>query len=370
MATKTNYETNGSTYFRIRHKVELADGSTKIKAFYGASKKDAEDKYKKFLEEQAKLKYFSVMEKDNATLGARMEEYVINVLSVSQKYSKGTRTTYMGAWRNHIKDAPIAKMIAADVKPLDIQKFYNSLSVSQQTLKRVHKFMKAFWRWMVLNSFASPVMEAVEIPKKEDNSRHDGIVVWTDEEIYQIQNALERKPHRLAFMIYMLLYTGMRISEILGLRYDDIKDDHIYVNRQYYLGELKDPKFGSSRILPLHSVLKRQLPIHMAWHMEEAKDRGYETDFIFTTKEGRLYDRSSVRKALSRFYEANNIPYKHIHAYRATFCTNMCRCDVPLEIASKLLGHKSLEVTASHYALVRQDSLDDAMERFEYIIPI
>lgn len=365
MATKTNYEANGSTYFRIRHKVEMADGSTKVKAFYGKSKKDANDKYKTFLEEQAKLKYYSVLEKDNATLGARAEEYVTNVLAVSQKYSKGTIQAYVGAWKNHVKDAPIAEMKVSDIKPIDIQKFYNSLDVSQQTLKRVNKFMKAFWKWMVLNSYASAVMDAVEIPKKEDNSRHDGIIVWEDEEIAKIQEALQN-PHRLSFLIYTLLYTGMRISEVLGLKYGDIEGDYIHVTRQYYLGELKEPKFGSARIIPLHEVLKEQLPIHKAWHTAESEKRGYKTDFVFTTNNGRLYDRSSVRSQLRRFYEANNIPYKHIHAYRATFCTNMCRCDVPLEVASKLLGHKSLEVTAQHYALVRQESLDDAMIQFTY----
>ena len=158
----------------------------------------------------------------------------------------------------------------------------------------------------------------------------------------------------------------MRISEVLGLKYSDIEDDVIHVERQYYLKEIKEPKFGSKRIVPLHAKLKEQLPIHKAWHEEEMKKRGYETDFVFTTTNGRLYDRSSVRKALKRFYDANNIPYHHIHAFRATFCTQMCRCDIPLEIASKILGHKSLDVTAQHYALVKKDTMADAIARFSY----
>ena len=79
-----------------------------------------------------------------------------------------------------------------------------------------------------------------------------------------------------------------------------------------------------------------------------------------------LYHQSSVRKALKRFYANRGIPYKKIHAYRATFCTQMCRCGVPLEVTSKLLGHKSLEVTATFYALVRKDTQKDAIEKLNY----
>lgn len=365
MATKTNYEANGSTYYRIRHKVELADGSTKIKAFYGASKKDAENKYKEFLNEQAMLRNKKLDEYDTMTLGARMEEYVTGTLTVSQKFAKGTINKYVGAWKNHVKDAPIAEMLVKDVRPSHVQSFYNSLDVSAQTIKNIDKFMKNFFKWLMLNDYAPNVMVAVEIPKKEANSRNDGIVVWEDGELQSILTSL-RSPdaHRLFFMVYVLSYTGMRISEVLGLKYGDIRDGHIYVDRQYYLGELKEPKYGSKRIIPFHKDLEEPFKLHKAWHDEEAKNRGYETDFIFTTNKGRLYDRSSVRKALERFYKANNIPYKHIHAYRATFCTNLCRCDIPLQIASKILGHKSLEVTAQHYALVRQDSIDDAFKDF------
>lgn len=61
--------------------------------------------------------------------------------------------------------------------------------------------------------------------------------------------------------------------------------------------------------------------------------------------------------------EKNNIEAKKLHAYRATFCTELCRAGVPLEVASKLMGHKSIEVTARHYALVKRDVQIDAISK-------
>ena len=368
MATKTNTNINGRDYFRIRRTI---DGT--MKSFYGKSKGDAERKYKEYLEQIAQEKYERQVAHDNATFGERAEEFAVNVLSVSQKYAKGTISSYLSVYRLHVKDSCLSNMKMRDVRASDIQKFYNELDVSQHKIKSIHKFMSAFYKWLVLNNYSENVLVAVEIPRKEDTTRHDEIIVWEDDEIRKILdalNALESRQnrHRQHFMLYTLLYTGMRISEVLGLKYSDISDGIIHVDRQYYLDEIKPPKWNSRRQIPMHHVLIEELESHRAWHEDEMNRNGYSTDFVFTTSTGELYHQASVRKALKRFYKRYDIPYKHIHAYRATFCTNLCRCGVHLEVASKLMGHKSMEVTAAHYALVRTDSLQDAIDRFDYKI--
>lgn len=83
---------------------------------------------------------------------------------------------------------------------------------------------------------------------------------------------------------------------------------------------------------------------------------GYKSEYVFTTHSGNLLEYGNARRAIVRFYKRNNIPEKKLHAYRATFCTELCRAGVPLEVASKLMGHKSIEVTAKHYALVKRDA--------------
>lgn len=363
MTTKTNTEINGNNYYRIRRTI---DG--KIKNFYGTSKGDAEKQYKRYLEELAEARHAEAVEFDSATFSFRADEFINNTLKVSQKYAKGTITSYIGQYNIHIKGTWLDDTPIKDIKASTIQKFYNELDVSQSAIKNINKFMSAFNKWLVLNGYAPDFMSAVEIPKKKQNHRHDEIIVWSDEEIRSIFDALEslKSPHRQAFLIKLLLYTGMRISEALGLKYSDIKDGIIHVERQYYLGELKEPKWNSKRQIPMHEELLVPFEEHTKWHQAEMKKNHYKTDFVFTTSAGNLYHQSSVRKALVRFYENNNIPYKHIHAYRATFCTQLCRCGIPLEVASKLLGHKSMEVTAVHYALVRQDSMRDAIDKLTF----
>ena len=366
MATKTNTKIGNHEYYRIRRKI---DGE--MKSFYGSSKGDAERKYKQFLEERAKKMYEKATEFDSATFSYRADEYIQNSLKVSQKYAQGTIRRYIGEYHRNIEGTWLDDMKIKDIRPADVQSFYNSLEISQHGIKELNKFMSGFCKWLVLNGYADNFMSAVEIPKKEDTSNHGEIIVWEDKEIREILRSMNNVPdpqkrHRQFFLVHLLLYSGLRISEALGLKYSDIRDGVIHVERQYYLGELKEPKWNSKREVPMHHRLQQAFKAHKKWHEEEMIRNGYETDFIFTTATGELYHQASVRKALKRFYEKRGIPYKKIHAYRATFCTQMCRCGVPLEVTSKLLGHKSLEVTAMFYALVRKDTQQDAIDRLKY----
>lgn len=364
MATKTNVEINGRKYYRITrtvgHKVEDGKRIPIKKQFLGKSKGDAEQKYVAWCREQERLRYEKQRELDVTTFGERAEQFVESALLVSQKYAEGTKARYEQSYRTHIKGCELADIPAKDVRAADIQRLYNNLDVSQQNLRSIHKFMSAFYKWMVRNDYASNVLAAVEIPKKPDASRHDEIIIWTDDEVHAILSHISG--HRLAFLVYVLLYTGMRISEALGLKYADVEDDVIHIRRQIYRGDEKDPKFNSSRDVPMHKDLTEQFEIHKSWHKAESPG----ADLIFTTASGNPYDYTNVRRALVRFYKQIGIEPKHIHAYRSTFCTQLCRCGIPLEVASKLLGHKSLEVTARHYAFVKPDTKREAIDMLHY----
>ena len=363
MASKTNTEINGHNYYRIRRKIDGVQ-----KNFYGSSKGDAERQYKEYVEDLARKKVARQRELDTKTLGDRAEEYVTNVLRVSQRYAKGTRELYERSYKNHVKGSSLCDVRMVDVRASHVQQFYNSLDVSKQTLQSIHKFMAGFFKWIVANDYGMDVLSAVEIPIKKDTKKHDDIVTWSDEEVKHILKSLTRRsePFRLAFFVQTLLYTGMRISEAMALKYADIEDDMIYVERQFVFGEIKPPKYNSKRQIPMHPELKKAFEKHKAWHEKEMIENGYDTEYVFTTSTGKLYDHTNLRTALKRFYAAHGIPYKHPHAYRATFCTNLCRNGAPLEVTSKLMGHKSLEVTSAHYAQVRQDSKVDAINLLHY----
>ena len=364
MATKKNTTINGKEYYRIRRTI---DG--KVKAFYGTSKHDAEQKYRRYLEQLAKEGH--KQNKETASIHDRAWEFIDNSLSVSQRYAQSTIKRYRMAYTAHIQGTWFDDLTASAVRASDIQRLYNGLNVSASGISQINKFMTAFWKWMVLNEYAQNIKEAVEIPRKPESKRSDGIIVWEEDEIRAILHGLDAStspsvPVRMVFLVKLLIYTGVRIGEAMSLRYSDFRDGFIHIERQYYEGEIKKPKCNSSRVIPMHDALIEPLKKHKAWQEAEMKEKGYKTEYLFTTSKGTHYINTNIRIVLNRYYDSIGVPHKKIHAYRSTFCTQLCRCDVPLEVASKLLGHKSLEVTARHYQLIKNDTIEDAIQKLKY----
>ena len=354
MATKKNTQINGKNYYRLTKTIghQIVDGKKKPirKAFYGESKTQAVKKYQEWLIQQEKLKEQTV--DSNLPLGKVIDSYIENVLTPSAKYQESTKERYIGAYKKFKENNPTDILLKTiqDVTSADWQNAYNKYNVKQSSLDSLNSFLKGFYKWAVLNRYCTDVLNVVSIPKKEKLVRSDEVIVFTDEELELIDNITVG--NRLRLMTFLGRYAGLRISEVLGLKYSDFTDDTIKVRRQNYRGEIKPPKYNSVRDIPLHPVLKEELEKHRKWHLEEMKKLGYKSDYLFTTIVGTAYDDANIRRRFRKLFNENDMPGYPFHTFRHTFCTNLCRAEVSIQVASKLMGHKSVEVTAKFYTLV------------------
>lgn len=204
--------------------------------------------------------------------------------------------------------------------------------------------------WASANKYCDNILNTVVIPDKKTETQNDDIVYWTEEEIKWI---MESEPnYKFKPLIIFALYSGMRISELLGLKWDDIYNDTIHVRKQYCRGHWKSPKNGEKRDIPMHKKIK-----------EYVNRTEHKYELVFASENGDPLIYTTVMNNLYRFYKRNKIPQKKFHAYRATFCTNLCRKGVPIQITAKLAGHKSIEVTAQYYAAISIDEKTDAISR-------
>ena len=347
MAQQTNYEINGNKYYRIKRVVGHGQDGTPIhKYFYGVNKKDAINKY-----DEWKSKRNNTLTKQDTPFREMADYYVDNILAVNSRYAQGTIDKYTFAYRKHIR--PKFNPLLGDITPMEIQKFYNSLDVSQATIYSVHKFMRGLFKWLEQNQYAVDYTRSVIIPEKQANKKSNNIIVWSDDEIKRIYEAIEMC--NLRFMVTLALYTGMRIGELQGLKYSDFKDDYILIERQYQNGSFVPTKGKESRVVPIHDAVRREL--------ERYPHKG---EYVFTTDSGNIMDARNIRRSLKRFYEKIGLPNKKFHAFRATFCTNLCKNGVPIQTASKLMGHKSVDVTAKYYASVSLDEKKIAIDHLPY----
>lgn len=155
--------------------------------------------------------------------------------------------------------------------------------------------------------------------------------------------------------INVLYFSGLRISELLGLTYQDIDLDNkkINIKRQLLMtGEISTTlkTKNSYRDVPISPQL---FPIIVDF-LRFFKNYSQETRIF-------LFSHTTFKRKLKQYEEQANIPLYSCHEFRHTFCTNLAsKCTNISEAVycSKIAGH-----TVSLFLNTYCKSLDDELER-------
>jgi integrase/recombinase XerC len=140
---------------------------------------------------------------------------------------------------------------------------------------------------------------------------------------------------RDASMVLFLLHTGLRLSEVVSLRMNDVS-----LSDRKGRVLVRQGKGGKQRNVPLNSDARKAL---QEW--SEVRPKG---DFLWTAVEGENNDALSgraVQRILQRYAKAAGIDELTPHVCRHTFAKNLVDNEVGLEKVAALLGHSSLNTT-------------------------
>lgn len=390
MAKKKNYTAaNGTEYYRIRKKVgEDSNGKAIMKAFYGSGKLEAEEKYRQYMKEQE----LAPNKNRNDSFGKIAKYYTYQVM-LHENLAPGTIELYERQYREKL--APAAMMIRPikEISSADIQTMLNVLAkgrldgkeidVSQSALKNLYKYLKRLFKYLSIEGYCQDIMISITLPRLEvesDSKRIKEIEVFTEEEIRKIIET----PNRKQFLFQLALATGLRAGELLALTYDDFKDGNVSISKQinthYKIDEssyreyervIQKPKSSSSiRTVPLPLNVQAAFKKYVIWHRQEMLRNGYRTDHVFTSETGRLLDKGNLRMSWIRHLKRAGVEYKKFHACRSTYCTTLCKNGVPLETASKLMGHSDVNITAEFYRLVSSSEMKKAADKIDSLFSI
>ena len=146
------------------------------------------------------------------------------------------------------------------------------------------------------------------------------------------------------FAIELALYTGMRVGELSGLKWEDInvKEGFIVVQHSEKRDRLNNTTFISTtknnkiRILPLTDAIKDVLKRTKEYELS----KGYLGEFVFQDERGRVHADTISKCILRKTRDSKDFSsVKSIHTIRRTLNSNMRNAGVPITTASSLLGH-------------------------------
>lgn len=159
------------------------------------------------------------------------------------------------------------------------------------------------------------------------------------------------------------IQTGMRAGEIGALKYCDIYNDEIHIERTitrtenggYCLGEEPKTRHGK-RIIPLNNAINKILERKKIFL--DSND-----DLIFKAPKNGLLVVTPIDRAIKKICRKAGINDFTFHAFRDTFATRAIENGVPPRVLQDLLGHADYDLTMNLYVHVCNDSLMDAMDK-------
>ena len=174
--------------------------------------------------------------------------------------------------------------------------------------------------------------------------------------------------HWLAALWLILLTTGLRRGEVLGLTWSDVDldADTLRVRRTvqkldgaFVFGEPKSAR--SRRVLTLPAVcieaLRRQPEINRGRATgEQRRVAGQPADLVFVSTSGQPVDPRSVNRAFDRLLVRADVPPSRVHDLRHTCATLLLSEGASDREVMELLGHSSIGITMNTYAHVLDDS--------------
>jgi integrase len=359
------------------------DGKIKRKVFYGKTKEEAKDKADKY---RLANKSGLLLIDDKITLQEWVRTWIFEYMANKLKSSSLAR--YEGIYRNYIKDTSLGKIKLKDLKPSHLQNYYNTLvrqnGKTASTVKTLNKLLKAAMAQALFEKYIlTNPCNHVNLPKVKSITE---VEIFTLEEQAQFIDALQG--HRQKLLFLMALSTGLRIAELLGLRWADIdmESGELTVNQtlrrevkiDISKGEKSEgmkteiqagtPKTESSRrSIPLLPEIITELRLHKIRQNEERTAAGLgkyiDNDLVFPNEIGEPTDARNLTRSYKRVLDRAGIKYKKFHALRHTFATRLFERGVPLITVSKLLGHSDTSITADIYTHVMPEEKIKAIEK-------
>lgn len=156
--------------------------------------------------------------------------------------------------------------------------------------------------------------------------------------------------YRDRLIVYFLLYTGCRVSELCAVKMSDL---------DLLTGQLKlFGKGGKLREVPLRPDLVEMIQTYLK--KERSISHFSDSAFLFISQRSPQLNRDAVNKVLTKIGQANNL-HLYPHKLRHQFCTKLISAGVPLTTVSRLAGHADPATTAAFYVNTSRQEKENAV---------
>lgn len=224
-----------------------------------------------------------------------------------------------------VSDINIVKKVS-DYYKLPYNKLFNTITepLSNRTISHYESLLSTIFsaavHWQVIEKNPVSSVEKIKVEKRSP-------IFFDDVSVIRFLTALESAPFKYKMSVYLALDTGLRISEVMGLKWDKINENTHSIDisevRQYIsdVGEvIKGPKSNSSN----RNITLSETVFNMLMEYKNYQDKNKELyaetwedyEHIITHEDGKKMFPNRPSVWLNKFLKSNNLPPVTFHGLR------------------------------------------------------
>ena len=279
------------------------------------------------------------MEKDKKTARNIVRSYV-RYLKLERNYSPNTLEAYQHDLRHLLDYCEREGKEPLALKLEDLQHFaatIHELGIGPTSQARILSGVRSFYRYLLLDGYIdNDPTELLESPRLGEHLPE----VLSTEEVDQLEDSIDlstNEGHRNRAIIEVLFSCGLRVSELVNLKYSDLFLEEGYIR---VMG-----KGSKERLVPIS-----ERAIHELDNWRSVRNlmviKPGEEDYVFLNRRGAHLTRTMILIMIKRQAEAAGIA-KTIspHTLRHSFATALLEGGADLRVIQALLGHESIGTT-------------------------
>lgn len=352
-----------------------------VKESFQGKKTDAQTELARFVAKIADPQYVAPAKE---TLGSFFDRWCRDYGEVN--LAPKTLFRYKEIFDSRIRPA-LGEIKIEKITPGHLMQFYRNLQkdgvradgkpggLSEQSIRHHHRLLSAVLQdaveWQVITSNPAARVKAPKVSKKK-------AACYDEEQTLNLLLALDKEPFKYKVMINLLLATGFRRGEAMGLewRHINFENNTIEIEQasQYVKGIgtfTKGPKNETSkRVVTVPAqvmLLLKQYKKDQNEQRLKLGDMWNNSERLFTTWDGAPAHPDSLSKWFPLFLKRHGLPHLPLHGLRHTAATLLIGQGLHAKVISSRLGHSNISTTMDIYGHYLKSADKEAADKLEHI---
>lgn len=248
-------------------------------------------------------------------------DYKVKREMLRRKYSPRTIHTYLYCIHNFFKNC---NKDVSKLSKTDVREFLNDLIKKDSAGNTINVYLNSlkFFFEEILNKRMRLNIRYSKVPKKLP-------VVLTKEEVKRLFNIIENNKHKL--MIELMYSAGLRVSELVNLKVDDLEFEKNY-------GWVRKGKGNKDRLFIIAQSVKKEL--------KDFINKNKTDSYIFKGNNKNHISQKTIQEIVKKSAKKAKINKNvHCHTLRHSFATHLIENSYDVNSVQSLLGHNSSETT-------------------------